>query len=235
MLYVFWGLATLESGDINYSQPSLSSGNFSAYCFPGVLIPTAWGFTPHIHKPVFCQILGPCFYRQLQLPPSPSAPHSLLLFALCVKSCKCQWLQLPQTPISVSSSQQQQLGSIQIPSLLFCSLKSASKHFAGLSRGSPHLFPYPQGSWSYIIFCPMFEKQLFHIFCPVFFFLCVQPEGSSESLTLCWLKVEVSHHPRILELRNQVSLRGIAISTRTTVPGEVARILLFSGSTLPWL
>ena len=81
MLYVFWGLATLESGDINYSQPSLSSGNFSAYCFPGVLIPTAWGFTPHIHKPVFRQILGSCLYRQLQLPLSPSTPHSYFLLS----------------------------------------------------------------------------------------------------------------------------------------------------------
>lgn len=87
---ICWGLAILDGGNINYSQPS--GGNFSADQFPGV--PASRSFAPHILKPVFRQMFEcfPLLERfplllpdSLQRAGSLSQPLSLslCLFPLC--------------------------------------------------------------------------------------------------------------------------------------------------------
>lgn len=140
---------------------------------------------------------------------------------------------------SVSSSLQEQLGSVQIPSLLFCSLKSASTHFSGLSRGSPHLFPFfPWGSQSYIIFCPTFEKQLFRIFCPgvfVFvFFLMFSTWGQ------LWISYSLLAKSRSLPSSKDFRIKKPRKPKRDCHQHEDysswrgGEDTSFSGSTLPW-
>lgn len=65
---VLWNLSTLACGNMNYSQPCLSSTTCSAYCFSVVLSLALGSFFFCIHRFVLSHRLkGNFFYRSLEL------------------------------------------------------------------------------------------------------------------------------------------------------------------------